>query len=208
MWTLTKEQQQAITPEKAIELLKEGNKRFVSNLKLNRNLIQQVNETSQGQFPFAVILSCMDSRTPAELIFDQGLGDIFSIRVAGNILNDDILGSIEFACQVVGVKLIAVVGHTQCGAIKGACDGVKLGNLTNLLNKINPVIQEAKKLDAKHDVHSPEFLNCVTSLNVKHTMNEITQRSDIVHQLLNEKRIAIVGGLYQLEAGEVQFFDE
>lgn len=144
MWTLTKEQQQAITPEKAIELLKEGNKRFVSNLKLNRNLIQQVNETSQGQFPFAVILSCMDSRTPAELIFDQGLGDIFSIRVAGNILNDDILGSIEFACQVVGVKLIAVVGHTQCGAIKGACDGVKLGNLTNLLNKINPVIQEAK----------------------------------------------------------------
>lgn len=144
MWTLTKEQQQAITPEKAIELLKEGNKRFVNNLKLNRNLLQQVNETSQGQFPFAVILSCMDSRTPAELIFDQGLGDVFSIRVAGNILNDDILGSIEFACQVVGVKLIAVVGHTQCGAIKGACDGVKLGNLTNLLNKISPVIQEAK----------------------------------------------------------------
>src|SRR5918997_536300 len=129
MKTLTKEMQAALTPHKAIELLKEGNKRFVNNLKINRNLLQQVNETSEGQHPFAVILSCIDSRTSAELIFDQGLGDIFSIRIAGNVINSDILGSMEFACKVAGSKFILMLGHTKCGAVKGACDQVRMGHL-------------------------------------------------------------------------------
>src|SRR5688500_9765579 len=136
MRTLTKDVQASLSPAQAIELLKEGNKRFVSNLKVNRNLLQQVNETAAGQYPFAFILSCIDSRTSAELIFDQGLGDIFSCRIAGNVLNEDILGSMEFACKLAGSKVIVVLGHTKCGAIKGACDDVKMGNLTALLDKI------------------------------------------------------------------------
>src|SRR6218665_4121854 len=140
MKTLTKEDQEAITPEMALNLLNEGNKRFVSNLKINRNLLQQANETSDGQHPFAVILSCIDSRTSAELIFDQGLGDIFSVRIAGNIINEDILGSMEFACKVAGAKFIVVLGHSKCGAIKGACDHVELGHLSGLLHKIQPAI--------------------------------------------------------------------
>ena len=140
MKTQTKEMQNNLTPEQAIEILKKGNDRFINNLKANRNLLEQVNETSDGQHPFAFILSCIDSRTSAELIFDQGLGDIFSCRIAGNILNEDILGSMEFACKVAGAKVIVVLGHTKCGAIKGACDNVKLGNLTALLDKIKPAI--------------------------------------------------------------------
>ena len=136
MKTLTKEMQNAISPSMALDLLKEGNKRFVNNLKVNRNLLQQANETSDAQHPFAVILSCIDSRTSAELIFDQGLGDVFSIRIAGNIINEDILGSMEFGCKVAGSKIIVVLGHTKCGAVKGACDHVEMGNLTALLSKI------------------------------------------------------------------------
>ena len=144
MRTLTKEMQAAITPLMALDILKEGNKRFINNLKANRNLLQQANETSDGQHPFAVILSCIDSRTSAELIFDQGLGDVFSVRIAGNILNEDILGSMEFATKVVGSKIIVVLGHTKCGAVKGACDHVEMGNLTTLLNKIQPAVYEEK----------------------------------------------------------------
>ena len=136
MKTLTKEMQAAITPAMALELLKEGNKRFVNNLKVNRNLLQQANETSDGQHPFAVILSCIDSRTSVELIFDQGLGDVFSVRIAGNIINEDILGSMEFSCKLIGAKIIVVMGHSHCGAIKGACDDVEMGNLTALLCKL------------------------------------------------------------------------
>jgi carbonic anhydrase len=135
MRTLTKEMQEKITPQQALEILKEGNKRFVHNLKVNRNLLEQVNETRNGQWPFAVILSCIDSRTSAEFVFDQGLGDIFSIRIAGNIINEDILGSMEFACKVAGSKFILVLGHTKCGAIKGACDQVRMGHLSTLLSK-------------------------------------------------------------------------
>src|SRR5919112_2158078 len=135
MKTITKEMQKSITPAKALELLKDGNKRFVNNLKINRNLLQQANETSDGQHPFAVILSCIDSRTSVELIFDQGLGDVFSVRIAGNIINEDILGSMEFACKVAGSKFILVLGHSKCGAIKGACDHVQLGHLSGLLAK-------------------------------------------------------------------------
>ena len=142
MRTHNKESQSTITPQIALDILKDGNKRFVSNLKLNRNLLQQVNETQDGQWPFAVVLSCIDSRTSAELIFDQGLGDVFSVRIAGNIVNEDILGSMEFACKVAGSKLIVVLGHTKCGAVKGACDYVEMGNLTALLSKIRPAVDD------------------------------------------------------------------
>src|SRR5918998_1773622 len=143
MRTLTKELQEKITPKQALEILKEGNKRFMHNLKVNRNLLEQVNETRDGQWPFAVVLSCIDSRTSAELIFDQGLGDIFSIRIAGNVINDDILASMEFACKIAGSRFIVVLGHTKCGAIKGACQGVEMGHLSTLLDKIKPAVQEA-----------------------------------------------------------------
>ena len=142
MKTHTKEFQGNLAPEQAYEILIEGNKRFINNLKVNRNLLQQLNDTQHEQYPFAVALSCMDSRTSAELIFDQGLGDIFSIRIAGNIVNDDIVGSMEYACQVVGSKLVVVLGHTNCGAIKGACDHVEMGNLTGLLEKIKPAVEK------------------------------------------------------------------
>src|SRR3984957_20200947 len=145
MRTHTKETRDKLTPDLALEVLKEGNERFVNNIKAHRNLLEQVNETSSGQFPFAAILSCIDSRTSAELIFDQGLGDIFSIRIADNILNDDILGSMEFACKIAGSKLIVVLGHTKCGAIEGACDNIQLGNITALLNKIKPAINQETK---------------------------------------------------------------
>lgn len=205
MWTLTKEAQQLLTPEDAINLLKEGNKRFVSNLKINRNLLQQVNETSEGQYPFAVILSCIDSRTSAELIFDQGLGDIFSIRIAGNILNDDILGSMEFACKLAGSKLIAVLGHTKCGAIQGACKHVKLGHLSGLLEKIEPAIHVTKKAHSDIDETNVDFINAVTETNVDLVINNILQKSPIINQLVAEKKLDIIGGIYNADNGQVVF---
>ena len=177
MKTLTKEMQKALTPEKAIEILKKGNERFVNNLKANRNLLQQVNETSEGQYPFAIILSCIDSRTSAELIFDQGLGDIFSCRIAGNVLNEDILGSMEFACKVAGSKVILVLGHTRCGAIKGACDDVKLGNLTALVNKIKPAVEAERSTADNRTSSNPVFVDNVAVLNVKMVMKQIKERS-------------------------------
>ena len=140
----TKETQDKLTPRAALEILKEGNDRFVKNLKAQRDLLRQINETRDGQWPFATILSCIDSRTSAELVFDQGLGDIFSVRIAGNIVNTDIIGSMEFACKVAGSKLVVVLGHTNCGAIKGACDHVEMGNLTELLSKIQPAVYQEK----------------------------------------------------------------
>src|ERR1041385_1767487 len=151
MRTHTKETQDRLTPQLALEILKEGNKRFVNNIKAHRNLLEQANDTSSGQFPFAAILSCIDSRTSAELIFDQGLGDIFSIRIAGNVLNEDILGSMEFACKIAGSKLIVVLGHSKCGAIEAACNHVVLGNITTLLNKIEPAIElETETIDERN----------------------------------------------------------
>lgn len=208
MWTLTKEAQQLLTPQDAIRLLKEGNKRFIDNLKINRNLLQQVNETSSGQYPFAVILSCIDSRTSAELIFDQGLGDIFSIRIAGNILNDDILGSIEFACQLAGSKLIAVLGHSKCGAIQGACKHVKLGHLSGLLEKIEPAIQLTKQLNPHYEETDPDFINAVTEINVNLVIKDILQRSPIINALVTQKKVGILGGIYNADNGQVAFNDE
>jgi carbonic anhydrase len=208
MRTLTKEMQEALTPAQAIQLLKDGNARFVNNLKYNRNLLQQVNETSDGQHPCAVILSCIDSRTSAELIFDQGLGDIFSVRIAGNILNEDILGSMEFSCKVAGAKVIMVLGHTKCGAVKGACDGVKMGNLTVLLNKLAPAIAEEKTVLANRNATNGEFVDKVASINVHLTIGSILERSPIIRDMVGRREIAIVGGMYDVETGIVEFKDE
>ena len=207
MRTLTKEMQAQLTPERAIELLKEGNKRFVNNLKINRNLLQQVNETSDGQHPLAFILSCIDSRTSAELVFDQGLGDIFSCRIAGNILNEDILGSMEFACKVAGSKVVVVLGHTKCGAIKGACDDVQLGNLTTLLKKVKPAIDAEVATKQQRDASNMKFVENVAELNVRKTLKQIPAQSEIIAQMLKNGEIALIGGMYNVETGVVDFYD-
>lgn len=206
MHTHSKETQKHVTPDLALEILKEGNERFMKNLKANRNLLQQVNETSKGQFPFATILSCIDSRTSAELIFDQGLGDIFSIRIAGNILNEDILGSMEFATKVMGTKIIVVLGHTKCGAIVGACNHVEMGNLTTLLNKIQPAIYSEKETVENRNGSNEEFVKNVTELNVFLTIDRIRRESPIIAELEQQGAIKIVGGLYDVENGKVSFF--
>jgi carbonic anhydrase len=207
MRTHSKETQSSLTPDAALQILKEGNERFIRNLKANRNLLQQVNETSTGQFPFATILSCIDSRTSAELIFDQGLGDVFSIRIAGNILNEDILGSMEFATKVVGTKILVVLGHTKCGAIKGACDHVEMGNLTTLLNKIQPAIYNEKTTTENRTGSNEEFVNNVTEINVHLTIERIRRESPIIAELEEAGQIRIVGGLYNVETGKVDFYE-
>ncbi len=208
MKTLTKEMQAAITPVMAIELLKEGNKRFVNNLKINRNLLQQANETSDGQHPFAVILSCIDSRTSAELIFDQGLGDIFSVRIAGNIINEDILGSMEFGCKVAGSKIIVVLGHTKCGAVKGACDHVEMGNLTALLTKIRPAVDDENSVIENRNSGNAEFVEKVSTINVKRTVQAIMERSTILKEMIEAGQIGIVGGTHDITTGEVTFYPD
>ncbi|MES2794646.1 MAG: carbonic anhydrase family protein [Bacteroidota bacterium] len=207
MRTHSKETQSSLTPETALEILKEGNERFVKNLKANRNLLQQVNETSAGQFPFATILSCIDSRTSAELVFDQGLGDVFSIRIAGNILNEDILGSMEFATKVVGTKVLVILGHTKCGAIVGACNHVEMGNLTTLLNKIQPAIFNEKTTTVNRDGSNVDFVNNVTEINVHLTIERIRRESPIIAELEQHGHIKIVGGMYDVETGAVTFYE-
>ncbi|RLD23977.1 MAG: carbonic anhydrase [Bacteroidetes bacterium] len=205
MRTHTEESQKNITPEIALQYLKEGNTRFVNNLKVHRNLLEQVNETSSGQFPFATILSCIDSRVSAELIFDQGLGDIFSIRVAGNIVNEDILGSMEFACKVAGSKLIVVLGHTRCGAVNGAVGKVEMGNLTNLLKKIGPAIESVQGNSAIKD-SGDEFLDAVVTQNVSNAAAEIMAKSEILSQMVLDGEIAITQGVYDVDTGKVDFY--
>lgn len=206
MKTQSQETQKNLTPELAYTILKDGNKRFVNNLKANRNLLEQVNETSAGQFPFATILSCMDSRTSAELIFDQGLGDIFSIRVAGNVLNDDVLGSMEFGTKVVGTKIILVLGHTKCGAVVGACDHVEMEKLTQLLNKIKPAIEKEVETDTNRSGSYDQFVERVTINNIKMVMEQIRAESPIIAELEDQGQLKIVGGLYDVKSGEVTFY--
>jgi carbonic anhydrase len=207
MKTLTAEQQARITPDQAVQLLRDGNKRFVENTKINRNLMEQVNQTSDGQYPFATILSCIDSRVSAELIFDQGIGDIFSIRIAGNIVNKDILGSMEFASKVAGTKAIVVLGHTNCGAVKGACDGVELGNLTHLLDKITPamdLIDEPKEKSLRNSKNI-DFVDAVANANVDRTVEMIRKNSPILAEMEQAGAIKIVSGMYDIQTGVVTF---
>lgn len=202
MKTQSKESQAALTPATAIELLKAGNQRFQENLKANRNLLEQVNTTADGQFPFAAILSCIDSRTSAELIFDQGLGDLFSIRIAGNVLNDDILGSMEFSCKLAKAKVIVVLGHSSCGAVKGACAGAELGHLTGLLQKIQPAIDLAKK---EGELEGDEFVQKVAEINVDHVVRQIREASPVLEAMIAEGEIGIVGAMYSVKSGKVEF---
>lgn len=205
MKTLTKQLQDKITPDLALKLLKDGNTRFINNLKMNRNLLQQVNETTDGQHPFAVIISCMDSRTSAELIFDQGLGDIFSIRIAGNIINEAILGSAEFGCKVVGSKIIAVVGHTGCGAIKGAVANVDLGHLHFITNKIQRCIPNIKSQFTP--ISDEDLITKVTVENIKLSIQDLRAQSSILEEMVHKKEIIIVGALYDVSTGLVEFFE-
>jgi carbonic anhydrase len=205
----TKETQSTMTPEKALKYLKEGNIRFQNNIKVNRNLLQQINETSEGQFPFATILSCIDSRVSAELVFDQGLGDIFSVRIAGNFVNEDILGSMEYASKLAGTKLIVVLGHTSCGAVKGACDGSKLGNLTKMLEKIKPAINAVtlpEDINLRNALNL-EFVDNVATKNVQLTIDRILNESDVLAEMQNNGEIMIIGAMYNINTGVVYFHE-
>lgn len=208
MKTHTKETQAQITPRKALEILQEGNNRFIKNLKANRNLLQQANDTIEGQWPFATILSCIDSRTSAELIFDQGLGDIFSIRIAGNVINTDILGSMEFACKLAGSKLIVVLGHSKCGAVKGACDHVEMGNLTELLSKIQPAVYQEKTTKSERNSKNSGFVENVAEINVKRNVKSIIERSFILEQMIENGAIGVVGAMHDIETGKVNFYND
>lgn len=196
-----------ITPFDALQKLKEGNFRFVNNLKMNRDLLEQVNDTKDGQWPFAAILSCMDSRTSAELLFDQGLGDIFSIRIAGNIISPGILGSLEYATAVAGSKLILVLGHTSCGAIKGACDDVQMGHLTSLLSKIRPAVMEEKTIPENRTGSNADFVNAVAKINIQNSVWQILQQSKIISDLVNEGKVMIVPAMYNVATGLVTFYE-
>jgi carbonic anhydrase len=204
----TKEAQAAMTPQSALAELKAGNARFVAGHPLVRNQPADVKATASGQYPFAVVLSCLDSRQPIEIVLDQGIGDIFSARVAGNVLNDDILGSMEFACKVSGAKLIAVIGHSNCGAIKGAVDSVELGNLTGLLGKIKPAMDQVPADVQPRNSKNLEFVDKVSEANVRLVMQQIRERSPLLREMLDNGQIGLVGGMYDLSTGEVHFYEK
>ncbi|WCM43449.1 carbonic anhydrase [Flavobacterium sp. CBA20B-1] len=206
----TSETQATITPEKALQILKEGNQRFVNNLKANRDLLAQVNDTRAGQWPFAVILSCIDSRTSAELIFDQGLGDIFSVRIAGNFVNQDILGSMEFGCKVAGSKLVVVLGHTKCGALKGGLDaaaieGLGMDNLNHLVGHFDPIIKNIIKDGEERSSNNTDLLERLNHHNVLNTIENIRKQSSTLRKMEQEGIIKIVGANYDVETGVVDF---
>ena len=203
--TQTKVTQAAITPQKALQMLKEGNTRFVQGNMLERNLMQQVKATGSGQFPFATIVGCIDSRASNELIFDQGIGDIFSARIAGNFVNDDIIGSLEFASRVAGSRLIVVLGHTECGAVKGACDDVVMGNLTQTLANIKPAVAAVTGHDSDRSSKNMAFVKAVTGKNVELTVQRILERSPILRDMVNKGELEIVGAMYDVHTGKVTF---
>ncbi len=205
----TKETQDQMTPVLSLEVLKKGNERFRANLKAPRDLMQQVAATSTGQYPFATVLSCIDSRVSSELIFDQGIGDLFSVRIAGNFVNEDILGSMEFACKLAGTKLVVVLGHTACGAVKGACDHARLGNLTALIKKIEPAVAAVKEPeeDSLRNSSNLDFVNDVAVKNVLMTIDQIRSESPVLAEMEKNGEIHIVGGMYNIDSGEVNFFE-
>ncbi len=207
MKAYTKDTQAAISPDNAIKLLKEGNQRFVASKMANRDLLDQVKDTSTGQYPFATVLSCIDSRVSAELIFDQGVGDIFSARVAGNIVNEDVLGSIEFACKLAGTKVLVILGHTSCGAVKGACDDAKLGNLTILLDKIKPAVDAVSEPSdtSLRNSKNIDFVNEVAVKNVHMTIENTRNMSSVLREMEDNGEIKIVGAMYDINDGKVTF---
>lgn len=204
----TKESQDQMTAASALQELKDGNQRFVQKKQLSRDLMQQVSETSTGQFPFATVLSCIDSRVSSELIFDQGIGDIFSVRIAGNFVNEDILGSMEFASKLAGTKLVLVLGHTACGAVKGACDHARLGNLTALINKIEPAVDAVKEPanESMRNSSNIDFVNDVAEVNVKMTIDNIRAQSQVLKEMEDAGEIQILGGMYDIKTGEVHIY--
>lgn len=204
----TKDSQATIKPATALTFLREGNERFRANLRANRDLLQQVNATREGQFPFATVLSCIDSRTSAELVFDQGFGDIFSIRIAGSVINPDILGCMEFATKVAGSRLLVVLGHSACGAIKGACDGVQMGNLSTLLNKIQPSVYFEKTVSEGRTSKNAEFVERVARIQVYRSVEAIIEQSVVLRELIERGELGLIGGNYALETGEVEFYDD
>lgn len=203
----SKVQQSALTPAQALEKLEAGNARFAAGQPLHRDWPQQRAATAAGQYPFAVVLSCIDSRVSSEIIFDQGFGDIFNARVAGNILDDDILGSMEFTCKIAGAKLIVVVGHSHCGAVKGACSGAQLGHLTGLLDKIQPSMAEVKAKLPGVAATDGKFIEEVAESNVHHVTQQIREQSPVLRELIDSGKVGIVGGIYDLDSGKVQFFN-
>lgn len=205
--SLNKISQTSLSPADTLDLLRKGNGRFVDNLQLHRNLLEQVNDTRDGQWPMAAIVSCMDSRTSAELIFDQGLGDIFSIRLAGAVISDNVLGSLEYACKIAGSKFIVVLGHSKCGAIKGACDKVEMGNLTGLLNKITPSVYAESTIKHDRTSHNPAFVEAVTHIHTERSVQAIMEQSHILRDMILNGEIGIIGALYDVETGVVNFLD-
>jgi len=205
--TQTRESQSAMTPDQALQLLREGNERFVAGLTLRRDLSEQVRATQGGQFPYAAILGCIDSRVPPELVFDTGIGDVFAARIAGNVPDDEVLGSLEFATQVAGARLVVVLGHTACGAVKGACDGVKLGHLTELLAQLAPAIAASKDVPGPHDSSNPDFVQHVTEANVRLTTKALRERSEILRELAAGGRLKVVGAIYDVASGRVTFLE-
>jgi carbonic anhydrase len=204
----TRDTQATVTPSTALEYLREGNERFRANLRANRDLLQQVNQTREGQFPFATVLSCIDSRTSAELIFDQGFGDIFSIRIAGTVINPDILGCMEFASKIAGSRLLVVLGHTNCGAIKGACDGVQMGNLSTLLNKIQPSVYFERTVREGRTSKNSEFVERVSRIQVYRSVESVIEQSLVLRELIEKGEVGLIGGTYSVDSGEVDFYED
>jgi len=204
---LTAEEQSKLTPDDVIKSLKEGNKRYTSGSLTLRDHSMQIRHAVNGQFPKAIILSCIDSRVTVEDVFDKGIGDLFVARVAGNVVNEDILGSMEFSCKVAGAKLVLVIGHEFCGAIKGAIDGVKLGNLTALLQKITPAVECCQHYEGARTSKNPEFLDMVIRENVKITVENIRKQSPVLAEMEQNGEIKIVGSYYDMDNGEVTFFE-
>jgi len=208
MKTFTKEMQDSTTPAQALQLLKDGNKRFVNGERSDRNLLEQADQTAKGQFPFAVTLSCIDSRTSIEHIFDLGMGDVFSTRIAGNFINEDILSSMEFGCKAAGSKIIVVLGHTACGAVKGACDHVELGNLTAMLTKIQPAVEAEKTETENRTSSNSDFVEKVSLINVKKSVENILEKSPVLKEMVDNGEIGIVGATHDIATGVVTFHND
>jgi carbonic anhydrase len=205
--TQTKQTQAAMTPDQVLQALKEGNQRFVSGNMVNRDLGDQVRQTSKGQYPIAAIVGCIDSRVPPEMVFDMGIGDMFAARVAGNYVETDILGSLEFATKVAGAKVVLVLGHTECGAVKGACDNVELGNLTHTLSNIMPAVYAVGDIAGPRNSKNKDFVNKVARKNVEMNVDNLVQRSDVIRELVEAGDVKVVGAIYDVHTGKVTFFD-